>query len=312
MKRAIALSAALVAAACGGATGKITAEEARNAIPSQDQAKIDVPQISALTAAPRDSADTVAAAPFAMLTIALSGAVNLGVAAPLVLVRAVVDFQPTSCEGDTCTWGPGSSWHDLNEFKLTVTKVDDHYAWALSGRPRSASGGEFTKVLYGNAWPSGQRWVGHGDFTLDLDAAATGLDHFDDAATGKIVVSEYDNRSGQQKVAVQFLGMADDSNASQKVNAAYQYQNDSTGGDLQIATHNLSTDARLTIHSRWKPTGAGRGEAAFVNNPLTYDEAQCWDAAATRFALQYDSLGPSGDLALCVFQDSAPLTISAP
>jgi hypothetical protein len=317
MKRAIAIIAALAAAACGGTTaGPITAEEARNAIPSQDQAKIDVPQSSgqssALTATSRSGEAVVAAADFAKLTIWLSGSVNLGVAAPLVLVRTIVDFPPTSCEGSTCTWGPGSSWHDLNEFELTVTKADDHYAWALSGRPKSTPSADFTPVIYGNSWPSGQRWVGHGDFTVDLDAAASKLDHFEDpATTGKVEVTNYDNRNGQQQVSVNFLGMADEDHPGHEINTAYQYQNGSVGGDLQVATSDVVTGVGITLHSQWKPTGEGRGDAHVTDAPAPYDRSQCWGAASSGFALLYDSLGPSGDPSLCAF-DEAPLTIGAP
>jgi hypothetical protein len=315
MKRAIAIIAALAAAACGGTTGSttgsssgpITADEARSAIPSQDQAKIEVPQNSALAAAPGSAEATVDAALFARLTIWLSGSVNLSVAAPLVTVQTIVDSPPTSCDGDTCTWGPGSSWHDLNEFKLTVTKVDDHYSWALSGRPKSTPSADFTAFIYGNAWPSDQRWVGHGDFTADLDAAATGLDRFEDSPTmGKVEVT-YDNRDGQQMVSVKFLGMADQDNSGHTLNAAYQYQNASTGGDLQIATSDLETSVGITIHSQWKPTGEGRGDADIED----YHQSQCWGTAASGFALLYDSLGPTGDPSLCAF-DEAPLTIDAP
>ena len=320
MKRAIAIIAALAAAACGGTTGSttgsssgpITADEARSAIPSQDQAKIEVPQNSALTAAPGSAEANVAAAELARVTIWLSTSVNLSVAAPLVLVRTIVDFPPTSCDGDTCTWGPGSSWHDLNEFKLTVTKVEDHYSWALSGRPKSTPTADFTAFIYGNAWPSGQRWVGHGDFTVDLDAAATGLDRFEDSPTmGKIEVTNYDNRDGEQKVSVKFLAMADQDHPGHEINTAYQYQNGSTGGDLQVATSDVETDVGITLHSQWKSTGEGRGDAHVTDAPLPYDRSQCWDTAASHFALVYDSVGPVGDPSLCAF-DEAPLTIDAP
>jgi hypothetical protein len=325
MKRAIALIAALAAAACGGtggsttgtSSGPITADEARSAIPSQDQAKIDVPQqgsglSSALTAAPRSGEITVAGAEFARLTIWLSGSVNLSVAAPLVLVRTIVDSPPTSCEGDTCTWGPGSSWHDLNEFKLTVTKVDDHYSWALSGRPKSDASAEFTPFIYGDAWPTDQRWVGHGNFTVDLDAAATKLDHFADSpTTGKVEVTSYDNRDGQQKVSVNFLTMADQDHAGHELNTAYQYQNGSGGGDLQVATSDVASGVGITLHSQWKSTGEGRGDAHVTDAPIPYDRSQCWDTAASGFALLYDSNPASGDASLCAF-DEAPLTIEAP
>ncbi len=47
----------------------------------------------------------------------------------------------------------------------------------------------------------------------------------------------------------------------QRNNVVYDYAADATGGgDMQIAVHNLTTDARFSLHSRWKSDGEGRAD----------------------------------------------------
>jgi hypothetical protein len=324
MKRAIALIASvLLTAACGDGE-PITAEEARKAMPSAEQAQIATPSGSsslavsgggsALVAKPRSGDVAVGGAPFAADTIVLAGAVNGGVAWTLGFVKFIASLPPTKCEGDTCTWGPGSGALDLNEFKLTVTKVDDHFTWAFAGRPKSNSSGDFTTFVSGNAWPSGTEYVGHGDLTIDL-AATEGLEHLgsDPDPQGKIVVTNYDNRSARH-LEVQFLGMSDGAASVKGTNAAYQFDATSAGGDLQVATRNLDTGVTLELHSRWDATGAGRGDAA-VSDTVVYTESQCWSSAATGLAETYDvkSTGEeTGLVSTCVYPDAVLPTITAP
>jgi hypothetical protein len=324
MKRAIALTIAALMVACGGKP--ITPEEARGAMPSKEQAQIATPgDASALAGAQAGNALTnahggselaVGGAPFAIDTILLAAAVNGGVAWTLDIVQLIASLPPTKCQADTCTWGPGSGALDLNEFQLAVTKQDDHYAWALSGRAKSSSTAGFTTFVSGNAWPSGVRHVGHGDLILDLGATAA-LAHLgtDPDPQGKVVVSNYDNRSGGH-LAVQFLGMADSTQtAAQKlVNAAYQFDATADGGRLQVATRNLATGEILELNSRWNATGAGRGDAAY-SGLAVYTESQCWSSAASSFSQVYDDTStapPTGDVSLCVFADTEMPSIRPP
>lgn len=325
MKRAVALTLVALAAACGG-NKPITADEARSAVPSKEQAQIATPggasglaaapAGSALTATPGSSEFAVGGAPFAGDTIVLATAVNGGVAWTLGIVKFIVSLPPTKCQGDTCTWGPGSGALDLNDFELTVTKEDDHYAWAMGGRAKSNPTADFTTFVSGNAWPSGVPNVGHGDLTVDLGATSA-LAHLgaDPDPQGKIVVTSYDNRSGGH-LAVQFLGMADSTQAaaSKLVNAAYQFDATAEGGRLQVATKNLATGEILELNSRWNAAGAGRGDAAY-SGVAVYTESQCWSSAASGFSEVYDDTSTgaaTGDASLCVYQDSALPTITPP
>lgn len=304
----VSMAAALSLTACGG--GAITAQEARGAMPSSSQATIPAPESSssaqALSAAGSTSADaTVAMAPFAAESRALAHAVNGGVVWTLDLVQLVAALPPTSCTGDTCTWGPGSGALDLNDWKLTVTKIDDHYAWSLAGQPKARAAAGFATIVSGNAWPSGVPHVGHGDVLFDLDAGGT-LDHLasDPAGTGKITVA-YDNRAGRT-LDVEFLGMTDEHDASQRANARYRYADGAAGGDLQVATKNTTTNATLGLHSRWLPGGAGRGDAVATDANGTWQVSECWGAGSDGFALVYQLSTPAqasdtGSESACAF-----------
>jgi len=256
----VSMAAAVSLTACGG--GTLTAQEARSAMPSSSQATVPSPDgsssaqaLSVAGGAP-SAAAVVVAAPFAEQTRVLAAAVNGGVAWTLDVLQLVVALPPTSCAGDTCTWGPGSGALDLNDWKLTVTKIDDHYAWNLAGQPKSDPSVGFVTFVSGTAWPSGQPRVGHGDVLVDFDAASS-LDHLatDPTGTGKIQVA-YDNRAGRT-VDVEFLGMTDDGDASQRANARYLYADDASGGD----------QARQAAPSRWVTLARVCSKAAARSRP---------------------------------------------
>ena len=321
MKRTIAaLTAAAALAACGGGNTPITAEEARTAMPSAQQAQIAVPQTAALTGALRGTEAVTSGTPaeYATDTIALATSVNVGVVWTLRVVEAVAALPATACAGATCTWGPWTNVFEVNTWQLTVTKVDDgHYAWGLAGQPKSNPSLGFVTFVSGNAFPTGVRHVGNGDFVADFDEAAK-LDSLDSRPQSGRIEATYDNRTGAS-VAVKFLGTDDDSAPNTKVNAAYQFQATATGGDLQVASGNLTSNAKLTLHSRWTGTGAGRGDASFFDGAsTTYTRSQCWDGNTTRFNLLYQVTSPvqpsdTGVETSCgTFVPAAPPTIAAP
>jgi hypothetical protein len=239
------------------------------------------------------------------------------------VVELVVSFPPTTCAGATCTWGPWGADQpfEVNLWQLTVTKVDDaEYQWALAGQPKSTPAAAFTTVVSGTAFPSGVRHVGHGSFTLDLDAAASLPRKLTDPApqTGRIEAT-YDNRTARS-VEVKFLGTDDASSPGTKVNAAYQFLAQASGGDLKVATRNLSSGAQFTLHSRWTSAGAGRGDASFSQDGNTIVRSQCWDAntASPPFALLFQTTSPipasddGGSESACAFTPAALSSLQAP
>jgi hypothetical protein len=322
MRRAIALTITALTAACGG-NKPITTEEARGAMPSAAQAQIGAPSLSgqALTAAPAvgDAAVALSTAEYASDTIALALAVNGGVAWTLAIVELVVQFPPTTCAGDTCTWGPGSNAFEVNDWELTVTKKEEKdYVWKLAGRPKTDPGAAFITLVSGEAFTTGVRHVGHGTLLIDFDGALGLARKTADPPpqVGKISAT-YDNTNGG-KVSAQFLGTREALAPDQRVNAAYQFSADASGGDLQAATRNLSTNVQLTLHSRWTGTGAGRGDASFAFALGTFSRSQCWDGASTLFNEVYQVTSPSdpgsdmGSESACAFAPAAPPTITVP
>ena len=318
MKRALLLVAAALTA-CGG-TQTLTADEARNAMPSTSQAQLGTPQGGQALTAAGSAASGVTTADYEQDTVALSTAVNLGVAWPLGVLEVVTALPPTSCASDTCTWGPGSSALDFNTWQITVTKqAANDYLWTMQGKSKSDPGATWTSFVTGEAFTTSLKHVGHGAFVVDLDAAAAlARPTTDTPQTGKISCT-YDNTSGQN-VSVQFIGTQDSTVPSQKVNAAYEFAASTTGGDMQIATRNLTTGAELQLHSRWTDVGAGRADASFADpsTAATYTRSECWSGAATLFNLTYESTTPpvatdfGVEAADCVFTPAALPTITIP
>ena len=110
MRRAIILLGAAALTACNA--NKLTADEARNALPYAENAQVGTPDSAAAMAAEAKGAILPAAvsdSDFFKLSGALAASVNIGVGLTLGTVRFVVSLPPTSCKDDTCTWGPGSS-----------------------------------------------------------------------------------------------------------------------------------------------------------------------------------------------------------
>lgn len=321
MNRALVVVAALLVG-CGGAQQTLTADEARSALPASTQAQVGSPGSSSsaathLTVAQTGTQAAVATAEYAADTIALATAVNGGVAWTLGIVSFVASLPPSSCSGDTCTWGPGSDALDVNDWQLVVTKrASNEYAWSLQGRPKTAAGASWIAFVSGDAFTTGVTHVGHGTLSIDLDAAA-GLARktSDPAPQPGSIAATYDNTAGAT-VAVQFLGTQDSANPQQKVNAAYQFSSTSSGGDLQVATRNLTTAASLKLHSRWTGTGAGRGDAAYSPDGVqVITRSQCWDSASSLFNLVYQGTGSavdSGSESACAFAPAAPPTVAVP
>ncbi len=318
MTRAILLLGAALLAACGG-SDKLTAGEIRSALPQSADTQINAPTSTQTAQAPSTGRVALAAgtdartlsavgqvSPYFVTTVTLAVAVNGSVAWSLGVLRAVVDFfPPTSCTADTCTWGPGSHPLDPRDWMLVVTKVDDHYDYQLSGQLKAQPTG-FVVILGGTAYPGAAPRRGHGSFTVDHEAAkAIGF-----TETGTLDVS-YDNRADLSIGATRLGFTGADLHVG---NAVYQYAESATGGELEVAFHDLTQEARLALHSRWDLAGAGRGDAAFLDGVVDVSASECWSAAADGFRVVYydDSLVvPVGDEGLCAFAPADPPTIAA-
>lgn len=286
MRKLLALS--LLAAACGGS--QTFKDQSRDALPSKNTVAMGTPSASSATSnAPPDQIAQNSTAgqhsPFFDLTVGVAVAFNGGTAAMLGIVEAVTANEPTSCTANSCTWGPGSSALDYNNFKLVVAQQGDGYDWELSGQDKQKPTSDFVTFLSGHAVPGAQKHHGSGNFTIDFDKAATLPGPHD--ATGKLVVTSYSN-VGPAHLEVTYTGARDDQHAGQFNNLVYGYADDATGGgDLDFAVHNTTSGDRFSVHSRWKNSGTGRSDVAGLGSGYNVSLSECWGAAP--FAVTYFS-----------------------
>ena len=313
MRKLLALS--LLAAACGGS--QTFKDQSRDALPSKNTVAMGTPSASSATSnAPPDQIAQNSTAgqhsPFFDLTVGVAVAFNGGTAAMLGIVEAVTANEPTSCTANSCTWGPGSSALDYNNFKLVVAQQGDGYDWELSGQDKQKPTSDFVTFLSGHAVPGAQKHHGSGNFTIDFDKAATLPGPHD--ATGKLVVTSYSN-VGPAHLEVTYTGAKDNQHLGQSENIVYGYANDTTGGgDLEFAVHNTASNDNFSVHSRWKNSGTGRSDLQGQGSGTTVKLSECWGAAPFNVVYFLSSIpfnfppfgGPlSGDVSACAYGDAA-------
>jgi len=306
MRNLLAIS--LVAAcACGGAQN--FQDQARDAMPNSSAVHMGNPSDSqASTGASGQLQQDLAvnSSDWYKATVAYVASVNVATVWTLGVVEAVTSFPATTCSENSCTWGPGSNALDPNTYRLVVSKnTDESFHWSLDAQSKSRPGSAFVTIISGDATPSGIRHRGSGTFTIDQDAAATLDNHSTDH--GKITIA-YSN-VGPAHIVAHFQGIDDKgpNHAGQLGNAYYDFRElVSGGGDMEIAWHNLSTDERDDIHSRWLVDGSGRADVTSLVTSGNLSLSNCWATAAAGFTTSFDSFGHVGTEAACSISPAAP------
>jgi len=304
------LATALVAAcACGGAQDFQT--QARDAMPSSSSVHMGNPSDSQPSTGASGQLHQdlgVSSSTWYDTTVGFALSVNGATVWTLGIVEAVTIFPATTCSENSCTWGPGSNALDPNIYRLTVSKnADESFHWNLDAQSKSKPGSAFVTVISGDATPSGIRHLGSGTFKIDLDAAATLDAHSTDRGS---ITFQYSNL-GPAHIVASFAKVADKSpgNAGQLGNAYYDFRElVSGGGDMEIAWHNLTSDARLDIHSRWLNDGSGRVDVAVLASTGNGSLSNCWATAANGFATAFDSSAQVGLESACSISPAAPGT----
>ena len=330
----LAAAALATLAACGG-TSQSLEQRSRDAMPRKDSVAVATPKSSAnafragggdtgssFTQDQQDSTVGEVSGSY-QLTVNLAGSINGAVIWTLGLIESITDLPPTSCTTDTCTWGPGSGALDPADWKLEVKHdaTADTFAYALSGRAKAGGDGQFHAVVSGVAKPTGTPHRGSGSFVVDFDAGKAINPLSTDQ--GKLEVDYSNAVAGLGHIDAQFLSVKDDSHPGQKDNAAYGFDEDAAGGgSLQIAVRNLTSLDTIAIHSRWKASGAGRGdEAVHINgaNASFYEAtlSECWGKPPFLVSYYHTTdaahLGAdSGNAADCAFADVSAATKTAP
>jgi hypothetical protein len=339
MRKLAALSAVLLATACGQAS---VADQYRDALPAAREVAVGAPVAGQASTALSDAAPLgrVAGAPgtalgvvrseYATTSYVFAASINTSVAWTLFRLHAVTLWPPTSCDDASCTWGPGSDAGDVNDWRLVVTKVaTGTFDYDLQGRPKA--GGAWTSVISGTANPGAERFRGHGTMVVDFDGAWSGLAHgvnLDGSPKvqedfGRLEVA-YDARSILQ-VQAAFVGAKDAekfaADPAARVDAWYDFQAaDPAGaaGDLHLAFRTLTVgqEESVSLHTRWAVGGAGRGDVvaqSYKYPGATYQASECWAGAALGHVLTYDTDPAIGLESACAgFLTAAPLEFPSP
>jgi hypothetical protein len=165
-------------------------------------------------------------------------------------------------------------------------------------------------VLSGVAFPGSRRGHGHGSFTADFDAFAT-LDQAPGSEREYGTMTATYDAEGPLSIQVVWLGGKNRDDPGDPANpnrsdAVYDF--DAASRDLVVAWRALPVGpdgAVVTLHTRWQHGGAGRSDVRAQDNPLTYEESECWDGAPS-YLQTYDSWDSTtqeavGDPDACVF-----------
>lgn len=279
------------------------------ALPTADDVRIKLPEGSSA----KGTAEALGElSPWYVVTRQVTRDLNGGTAWVLILVHTIVQFPPTTIDGDTYTWGPWSDALDPAEYRLVVSALaDGTYDWSLDGRTKLEAGASFETVIAGNAVPGETDATGRGDFTIDFDAAER-VNPIDNDARG-VVAIHYDLAARHLDLAISTTEIRD--GVEVPVDAEYAYTESADGaGDMVFAFHGDSDDEGAlaedaVIRSRWLGDGAGRADVRLSGGDLGSVEitaSECWGST---FGVVYysDSAGflpTEGDPADCAFATS--------
>jgi hypothetical protein len=276
------------------------------ALPTAADVRIDLPENAG------DAFKAVGQiAPYYVATRNVTRTLNGATGWVLVLVHTIVQFPPTTVDGDTYTWGPWTEALDPAEYRLVVVDLaDGSYDWQLDGKNKTEPGAAFEKIIDGNAVPSDPVGTGHGTFTFDFDANER-VNPIDNDGRGVLVVAyDLDART----VDIQAVTAEERDGTTVPVAYEYAYQESADGaGDMVFETHGDSDDEGTlaedtVLRSRWLPDGAGRGDARIAGGDLgtiVVTASECWSSNFRRvYYSDSHQISPTeGDAAACAFAD---------
>lgn len=295
------------------------------ALPRGEDVRVKVPDqaAAALPGDPGDGSIGVARraalgqiAEYYLVTRNTSRDLNFSVGWVLLVVHTVVQFPPTTVEGNVYTWGPHSDALDPSEWRLVVTEHEAgaRYTWQLDGRDKTRPDSEFVTTISGEAIPGAEPHRGTGSFVIDFDAAEL-ADPVDNAGKRGTVSVEYDleNRDGSNATVDMVIDTVEigDDGVERPVTFTYHYgEAEDTSGDFAFGIHADLGDTALVedaqIASRWDVTGAGRADVVVSGGDLgavSVTATECWDPSFRRvyYADSAQWAPTEGDPADCAF-----------
>jgi hypothetical protein len=275
------------------------------ALPTAEDVRIDLPE----SAAGFKAVGQIA--PYYVATRDVTRTLNGATGWVLVLVHTIVQFPPTTIDGDTYTWGPWTEALDPAEYRLVVVDVaDGSYDWQLDGRNKTEPGAGFETIIDGTAVPSDPVGTGHGTFTFDFDANER-VNPIDNDGRGVLVVAyDLDART----VDIEAVSAEDRGGTPVPVSYQYAYREAADGaGDMVFSTHGDSDDEGTAaedtvLRSRWLPDGAGRGDARIQGGDLgaiVVTASECWSSNFRRvyYSDSHEISPTEGEPTACAFAD---------
>lgn len=276
--------------------GRVDGDEFREGVPVREAVSLDVPGGQTAGALLAERADTY------KTTREVTLVINGGTAAVLTLVRVIIDFPATSIKGDTAVWGPHTEPLSPNTWRLTVSRLEAHkFHWLLESRAKQDPDTAFLTIISGTHTAAvgldgrPMEGFGSGTFTIDWDAAQMLPEHDDNVGVAAFTYSR-PSLTETVSVDVDFTGIKDKLR-SEIFDALYRYRaTPGAGGDLRYAANQDiapvpgptgTAKEKLTLHSRWQETGAGRADVEISGGDLAatvYDASECWNE---RFASVY-------------------------
>lgn len=315
---AFGLSLTLTVAACD--TQQDEADSYRKAIPTEETVKVQVPGSEGQALLVDGEGKT---SRFYRMTRHISRDVNGGVYLVLALVRAVVQYPPTTLTQDTATWGPFSDALDPIAWKVTVTRTSaDSYSYKFEGQPKADPAAPFETVLSGTHRPvrdaAGDVVEGFGDgnFLLDFDARNRLPMPERDVGSASVTYARPALTSPVQ-ITAQFRNVRDDDHPGHLVDVDYAYTRN-VGGSGKLAFSwkpdpAVVTDGpgELSVTSLWTTEGAGRSDVLGTRGTLPAGTqataTECWDTSfsSVYFQTSWDPAGNYGTPDRCALPAEA-------
>lgn len=283
MKRLMMAAVAVAGLAVTGC-GVDKGEPFRQGFPRSETVKLNLPENKTALTAEGTRRDGIEGqiSEFYKLTRGVTVTVNAAGGAVLNLVEKIVEYPPTTVNGNVAVWGPHTDALSPNTFKFTVTMTaQNQFDYLLEAKGKTEADSAFRTILSGSHVSTGDK-LGSGTFLLDWDKTQTLPEH--DSNVG-IASYTYSKQTAGADVAIDALFQkVKDGETGQLVDVNYKYREvPANGGSFEFRMNkNWVTGPGvevLTVKSRWQQGGAGRSDARATGGDLPgpATASECWD-----------------------------------
>ena len=316
MKRFLVLAVALITG-CGGLF-QDDADEFRNASPSRQGIKIEVPSKGqALEASDVGSTQQSLLGERAScytLTRGVTVVVNGGVAWVLGLCEQIIQYPATTTSDTQAVWGPWTDSLSPNTYRFTVTKVAKGYDYVLEAKDKSLDDSAYLTLISGHHEPGTAKLEGAGSFKVDWDAGQKLPEHGKELGSAEVGYARNDKLDVTVDVAFK---QVEDAETGARIDASYAFAKKNGGDgafefvvfkDMVGLPNDTAALEREAVKSRWQDNGAGRCDISFSGGDLTTEvtASECWGESFLETYYQ-DSLGitaTQGEEKSCVFANA--------